>query len=276
MEISCLHADRIQFRGAYYLQITAGRTLSPVVHSHDFYEFIFVLSGECCHVFNHASQTCSCGTFFVLIPGDVHSFRSQKENTNDLALSVKAEEMKGFLTVFSLHDADLCRLFRLSPDLRNTLETLANQSLFDPCNTSAYKSIMGIAFTQIMQAQARFTRDMPADFEEVIGKINRIENAAEGVAAFARLAGYSHTQLWRLTKKYLGVSPAEYICNIRIRYAYDMIAYGDSPFQEIANEVGFSSFSHFIQLIRKYFGMSPSQIRREAHKTGSHPVIPIT
>ena len=276
METICLHADRLQFRGAYYLQITAGRTLSPVVHRHDFYEMIFILSGECVHLRNDVPQTCTGGTFFVLVPGDMHSFCSQKEKTNVIALSVRAEEMQNFLTAYSLDNSDFCRPFRIPPDLRQTLETLGNLSLFDPYKASVYKCIMGIAFTQIMETQARFTRNLPADFEEAISKINRLENAAEGVDAFARLAGYSHTQLWRLTKKYLGVSPSEYICNIRMRYAYELIAYGNAPFEEIANEVGFSSFSHFIQLIRKHFGMSPVEIRNEAQKNSNYPGIPIT
>lgn len=276
MEVTCLHADHIQFRGAYYLQITAGRTLSPIVHSHDFYELIFVLSGECVHVRNDMPQSCSEDTFFVLVPGDVHSFRSQKENTNVLALSVKAEEMRNFLTAFALQDTDLCRPFRFSPDLRQTLETLGNLSLFDPGKASLYKCIMGIAFTQIMQARARVTHDMPPDFERAIGNINKLENAAKGVDAFARLAGYSHAQLWRLTKKYLNVSPAEYIRNIRMRYAYEMIAYGSDSFEEIANEVGFSSFSHFVQQIRRYFGSSPARIRRQAQTADTPPSVPIT
>lgn len=276
MTTACLYADRLQFHGAYYLQITAGRTLSPVVHCHDFYEFIFVLSGECCHVLNDVPQTFTAGAFFALIPGDVHFFRAQMEGTNVLALSVKAEEMLRFMSAFSLQDADLHRPCHLPPDLRQKLETLGNLALLDPLKISPYKCIMGIAFTQITQAGARLTRGMPADFESVISKMNRLENAAEGVDAFARLAGYSHTQLWRLTKKYLGVSPAEYIRNIRMRYAYEMIAYGNSLFEEIANAVGFSSFSHFVQQIRRFFGASPAQIRRQANEKDASPSVPIT
>jgi transcriptional regulator GlxA family with amidase domain len=90
-----------------------------------------------------------------------------------------------------------------------------------------------------------------------------LENAKEGLDAFLKLSNYSRTQLWRLSLKYLNVTPTEFINNVRMKHAYNLIAYTNMSFEAISVEVGFSSFSHFIKLIKETYGTTPLKLRKK-------------
>jgi transcriptional regulator GlxA family with amidase domain len=48
-----------------------------------------------------------------------------------------------------------------------------------------------------------------------------------------------------------------------MKYAYNLIAYTNMSFEAISVEVGFSSFSHFIKLIKETYGTTPLKLRKK-------------
>ena len=121
---------------------------------------------------------------------------------------------------------------------------------------------MAIIFAGFFQ-NINKTLTVPLDFQNVISEMNKLENAKRGLDAFLELSNYSRTQLWRLSLKYLKTTPTEFINGIRIKHAYNLIAYTNMSFEAISAEVGFSSFSHFIRLIKKYYGTTPLKLRKK-------------
>ena len=92
--------------------------------------------------------------------------------------------------------------------------------------------------------------------------MNTMENIKEGIPAFLRVSGYSHSQLCRLMKKWLDTTPKEYINKVRLEHAYTMIVSSDQRFEEIADAIGFLSVSHFSDLIKKTYGFTPAELRK--------------
>ena len=96
----------------------------------------------------------------------------------------------------------------------------------------------------------------------ILAEMNRLPNAAEGVSAFLRLSTFSHAQLCRLTKKYLGMTPGEYVNGVRMKFAYEMAVSGEKDYETICEEVGFSSYAYFCRLFEKTYGMTPAKTRK--------------
>lgn len=69
--------------------------------------------------------------------------------------------------------------------------------------------------------------------------------------------------LSKLFKKDMGRSISEYIRDSKIEIACNMLRQLDNTSLEIANYLGFSSQSHFIQVFRKQTGMTPEEYRRK-------------
>ena len=69
--------------------------------------------------------------------------------------------------------------------------------------------------------------------------------------------------LSKLFKKEMGKSISEYIRDSKIAVAEHMLRHLDDTSLQIANYLGFSSHSHFIQVFRKQTGMTPEEYRKK-------------
>ena len=69
----------------------------------------------------------------------------------------------------------------------------------------------------------------------------------------------------KLFKRETGQNIKEYITLTKIETAKDMLEHSSIPVSMVALELGYSNFSHFSQVFRKYENMSPSEYR-STHK----------
>lgn len=73
--------------------------------------------------------------------------------------------------------------------------------------------------------------------------------------------GYSSRQLNRILKKQLGLSPVQYILEIRLAVAYNLIIKKQkASISEVRAEVGISSTSYFNQKFEERFGIKPKKL----------------
>ena len=74
----------------------------------------------------------------------------------------------------------------------------------------------------------------------------------------------SRSQLYRKIKTLTGVSVNEFIRNVRLEKAKELIQLGDNNINEISYKVGFSSPSYFTKCYKAKFGHLPTQLDKEA------------
>ncbi|MEA2640813.1 MAG: AraC family transcriptional regulator [Chloroflexota bacterium] len=67
----------------------------------------------------------------------------------------------------------------------------------------------------------------------------------------------------RLFKQLTGTTPGEYLANLRLERARELLIQSDAPIGEIARRVGYSSQSHFARRFKAVAGVSP-RVYREA------------
>lgn len=61
----------------------------------------------------------------------------------------------------------------------------------------------------------------------------------------------------------MGTSPHQYVMKLRAERAMSSIADTDWPISQIANAHGFSSQSHMTAVMKKFFGITPGELRRK-------------
>lgn len=66
----------------------------------------------------------------------------------------------------------------------------------------------------------------------------------------------------KIFKGIMGMSPAQYLRDIRISEASRLLANTDFSLQEIAEKCGFNCASYFVYVIKKYLGVTPAEYRR--------------
>ena len=68
----------------------------------------------------------------------------------------------------------------------------------------------------------------------------------------------------------MGITLSRYIRNQKIDVACSMLRHLDESSLSIANYLGFSSQSHFIQVFKKTTGMTPEEYRRKNYHQTDH------
>jgi len=83
----------------------------------------------------------------------------------------------------------------------------------------------------------------------------------------AKEANISKYHYLRSFKKLFNVTPCEYLSNIRITRAKNLLAETSSPVSEISFQLGFENTSHFSVNFKKITGYSPLRFRRRHKKS---------
>ncbi len=87
--------------------------------------------------------------------------------------------------------------------------------------------------------------------------VNKIE-----IEDIAKIMCMSIPGVYRYFKKKVGISPANYINDLRLRYASALLINSDCGIAEIAEKAGLYDVSYFYKLFKRKHGMSPSGFRR--------------
>ncbi len=98
--------------------------------------------------------------------------------------------------------------------------------------------------------------------EESIQYIRRNYNEALSINLLAEIAALSPYYYAHCFKEETGFSPMEYVTNTRLEHAKIELARTQKTIEEIAEMIGYSSSSSFINMFTKRVGQSPKQYRR--------------
>lgn len=81
------------------------------------------------------------------------------------------------------------------------------------------------------------------------------------VEKLANLGYMSKSTFNRRFKKEIGMTPIEYLIEVRIKMAKLMLKRKENPMTDIAMRCGFNSSAHFSSCFQKHLGMTPSEYR---------------
>lgn len=81
------------------------------------------------------------------------------------------------------------------------------------------------------------------------------------VEELSKIYNISRSQLFRIFKAKLDISPQQYIKNYRINRASDLLRRTDLPIGQIMDQSGFSNISNFSRQFKSIYGRSPKDFR---------------
>ena len=82
----------------------------------------------------------------------------------------------------------------------------------------------------------------------------------------AESIGISVDYLSKMFKKDTGTAIKDYIAEIKVEKAKQLLASTGKTVSEVAWDTGYDSVSNFIQVFKKYTNMTPSEYKKEANK----------
>ena len=88
-----------------------------------------------------------------------------------------------------------------------------------------------------------------------------IENPDYNVDMLARDVAMSRSSLYTKMNNMLGITPSDFIRNVRLKYAAELLTESNIPINEVCLKVGFNSQRTFSSNFKKMFGILPSEYR---------------
>jgi AraC-like DNA-binding protein len=120
--------------------------------------------------------------------------------------------------------------------------------------------------TEIMltlPACAYNTGDIPRKIRDIRSYLEENFVEAIGLETLSERFSISKYHLCHEFKRYIGLSPNEYLITTRLNKAKGLLRLADLGISEISDMAGFASLNHFFYTFKKHEKMSPSEYRKQ-------------
>ena len=190
--------------------------------------------------------------------------------------------------------AEAVRLIALAGIMPNTIYTIDEErmavlrrefsSLFRECmlRRGGYRAIAAATVTTLLIKLGRSVQTEAADDENMLRK--RLESSVAqihnhyteslSVGDLARMEHLSESRFRELFRAAFGAPPGEYIIDLRIAHAMELLASTDLSIAEIAESCGYSDVLYFCRLFSRKRGLPPARYRKRyrqsMHRTESN------
>lgn len=109
--------------------------------------------------------------------------------------------------------------------------------------------------------------------DRIMKEINaHIDDSEFNVEKLSTEVGVSRAHLHRKMKDLIGMTPSDYIRNIRLKRACELLRRPDIEVTQVAYKIGFTSQPHFSSHFKRYTGFSPSEYRAKC-LAGDNPEV---
>jgi AraC-type DNA-binding domain-containing proteins len=131
-----------------------------------------------------------------------------------------------------------------------------------------YKSeiVNSLLYSWLLQwANLKATDNMP-DFriQRIIDLMEQYPGINPPYEQWLELCKLRKSQFYSLFKKMTGLSPKECFMRIKMQQAHALLLNNDRTVTSIAEQLGFSTIHYFSKQFSRYYGVSPSQLRRSS------------
>jgi AraC family cel operon transcriptional repressor len=109
------------------------------------------------------------------------------------------------------------------------------------------------------QTQSR----VPLWLSRVLYDMEQPENFSLGIDRMIELSQKSREHLSRTLKKHYGVTITEYVNDLRINYASNLLIKTNTPILDICFNCGFQSVSSFYKVFKNKYSLSPREFRKQ-------------
>ena len=234
-------------------------------------EIVVLIKGNQTYTVGGKTYPVSGGNVFISFPGEEHSSGGEPQNVSEIYwVQVDLETAEGFLGLYPPWEDQLRnRLGKLSQRVlycgeelcRCMADSFWNTASSDPCRQEYGRSqLVSFFYGIILQEKA----GMLSLSDEIGAAVTYIrQNIREDIPleTLAECAGLSLSRFKARFKKETGMTPREYINQLKIREAKRMLRENQSV-TRVALDLGFGSSNYFAVLFKKITLYSPSQYQK--------------
>ena len=96
---------------------------------------------------------------------------------------------------------------------------------------------------------------------DAVNQINANYNTDISLSELSKNLRITSSQLSRLFHREIGISPIEYLTNVRLEHSMQLLTMTNLGINEIATLCGFANGNYFTKVFKKKLGFTPSKYR---------------
>lgn len=250
------------------------------LHSHEFFELVFIERGVTLHSHEGNTQILTTGDIFIILPGEVHSYIT----TNNTALYnclftqealtglekyiMGLEGLEGLMSgrkEFVRAHAGLAEIQEFLVCLEGMKWERLNQPVgWELKLKSLFESLL-VTFARLFGKRTLASDGAIANFSHIMKAVSYIESNFVRdlpLEEVSKASGLSMGYLSRQFKSVLGTSPSEYARNFRMAKAAELLREEGKSVADVSSELGFSDLSLFSRQFKQVTGVSPTGFRK--------------
>ncbi len=236
------------------------------MHWHNYIEMEFIISGEAEHIYNSDVRTVEHGHSYIITPHDFHAFHAlsditlinvcfdmnvlDEEITNALSLIT----FKNFYGIFDDESfADICK----------NLEAIKyEQENQQPLSNTLSKSLIYEIIINIIRISGNSITQIPSLAQKMISYVHTNFQKNISVTELSQHFSCTPNYIGKLFTKHTGITFNNYLNELRLKYACNMLRFSNLPVKDIAIMAGYSSIEYFFSVFKKNLRITPMDYRK--------------
>lgn len=255
------------------------------LHKHNFIELVIILEGHGVHLIEQTHHTIGSGDTFVIPPNIRHGY-TDTHNLSLINILMRSQHlqvlereyisMPGFYALFKL-EPRVRTMHQFNGQLRLSTQALAEINNWIGSLETATQETTPLACSRARGFLQLIVGNLCMQYETLgsldstklllVANCIRYMDSYMGTSLYlsdlARAAGMSERSLSRNFHAIVGQSPIEYLLNMRLQRAEELLLASPAPITQIAYEVGFTDANYFTRQFRKLRGVSPREFRKK-------------
>ena len=232
------------------------------------YQLLYFLNGKGSFVHEGNTITVPEGHVFIYYPGEPQYYEYYLSDSPDLYwIHFTGNDIPGILDRLSLSSSRLHRV-KVKDTYRNLFDKIIRELQL---KQNHFDKLANIYFYELLTLMSRAA--MEDSQQQNIYKYEQIERAIQvfhteykmpfSIEDYARQCNMSVSWFARVFRRQTGLSPQNYLTNVRINKAKELLASSSYNIGEIAEIVGYQNPLYFSRIFKKYTGFSPSEYKRK-------------
>lgn len=248
-----------------------GHSCGPFLYSH--YSAHFILSGKGTYTCGGKTYSLCAGQGFMIIPDMPNTYTADiDEPWKYIYANFCGADDETLVHSAGLNEDNMIFEFDLTDDMLHDLTMMHSASKDQSARGYDVTGYFLLVMSRLVKANTQRNANTNLPQHYVRRAISYIEDnypekiTVESIAAYV---GIDRTGLYRIFKKNLNISPAQFLISYRLERAKAMMEHDNLTISEIAVSTGFFDEAHFTVAFSKKYGISPGRYHTELHTAKS-------
>lgn len=228
----------------------------PYIHSHTFYELIFVNKGKCIQLIDNQKVILNQGDLCILSPQIKHAIMPSTEKDVIIKIVIPID-VYNHINANVHFDEPITMMRNVRIETEYLLFKILKESFArDDYNDVTIENYLALLFVELVRS-----KNIDSIFLEKITQYIYANMEDATLDNLAKSLGYNKSYLSRIINQKTNKSFSDLLTEIRMQKAGQMI-FDNIRIDDIAQAVGYKNTSGFYKQFNKYYGVTPNELKQ--------------